>query len=80
MKKLNLEEIKKYWAYEEVSKNYKINIKETKESVQVTISSKYGVEAMFSVKHYLYETDTLRIEGYDVYDKDYKITNSREKD
>jgi hypothetical protein len=74
MEKLNLEQIKNYWAYQDVSKNYKINIKETKDGARVTISDKYGVEAMFKVKRYSYNLDTMTVEGYSVYDRADNIT------
>jgi hypothetical protein len=78
MKKLDLEVIKNYWAYQDVSKNYKINVKETKDGARVTISDKYGVEAMFSIKHYNIKLDTFTVEGYQIYDRHYEITSELE--
>jgi hypothetical protein len=78
MKKLDLEMIKNYWAYQEVVKNYKVSIKETKDGARVTISDKYGVEAMFSINYYSYDLDTFTVEGYSVYDRHYNITEELE--
>jgi hypothetical protein len=78
MEKLNLENIKKYWAYQNVAKNHKVTIKETKDGAKVTISDKYGVEAMFNIKYYCYDMETFTVEGYSVYDSNYNITDKLE--
>lgn len=69
---LDIDTIKKYWAYEEIiSHGYKITFKDIKDGVRVSISDKYGIEASFKVKSYRYDLDTFSVDGYNVYD----ITN-----
>lgn len=69
---MNKEIITKYWAYNDIeSHGYKISFKDTKDSVIVNISDKYGVQARFKIKSYKYNLDTFDIKGYSIYD----ITN-----
>ena len=75
--KVNLETIKKYWCYNDISKNYNIKIKELKNSVNVFINYLDGVK--FEIEKINVNNENLFI-IFDTTNKDYKknITNCLE--
>lgn len=79
MKKIDLEMIKNYWCYEDIKKHHDIKIKETKDGVIVSIINEYGVWAEFEVKHYSYDFDDFKLEGYNIIENGkYNITEELE--
>lgn len=80
MKKLDLEMIKNYWCYEEITKNHEIKIKETNDGVIISIINEYGVWGEFEVKHYSYDFDDFKkVEGYNIIENGkYNITEELE--
>lgn len=80
MTRFDLEDIKKYWCYDDILKNHhNISIKELKNNiVRIVISDKYGVDATFYVKPYKYDFDGFSISGFSVLDRHLDITSELE--
>lgn len=64
---MNIENIKKYWCYKDIAKNYKITIKETKKGANVSINYLSGVK--FKIERYNLEIGDQTIDTFRVLDE-----------